>query len=107
MVVLLRVGTLLVRWLLCSTNYVDVPSISGTIRHCILVFIPILRFFIGVCLVLISLFLDFDHTIFDESLFKNHAFFFDIFVSLEAIHDHVVRKTWVSFVNEHFDKMAI
>ena len=58
------------------------------------------------CLVLVSFFVDFDHTIFDESLHKDHAFLFDIFISLKAIHDHVVSKTWVSIVNEHFDKMA-
>ena len=93
LIVLLRIRTLLVRWLLCSTNYVDVLSISGTIYHCILVFVPIPRFFIRVCLVLVALFVNFDHTIFDESFLKDHAFLFDVFVSLEEIHDHVVRKT--------------
>ena len=104
--IVLIVGTLFVRWLLCSTNYVDVSSISGTIYHCILFFLPILSFFIRVCSFLVALFVNFDHTIFDESLLKDHAFLFDVFVSLKAIHDHVVRKTWVSIVNEHFDKMA-
>ena len=50
-------------------------------------------------------FVDFDHTIFDESLFKDHAFPFDVFVSLKAIHDHVVSKTSVRIFDEHFDKM--
>ena len=65
-VVLLRTSTLLVRWLLCRTNYVDVPSISGTIFNCILIFVPILKFFIRLCSVLVALFVDFDYTIFDE-----------------------------------------
>ena len=71
-----------------------------------LFFFPILRFIIRVCLVLVALFVNFDHIIFDKSLLKDRAFFFDVFVSLEAIHDHVVRKTWVRIVNENFDKMT-
>ena len=74
LVVLLKIGIVLVRWLFCSTNYVDVSSISGIIYHCILVFVLILRFFIRVCSVLVVLFVNFDHTIFDESLLKDHAF---------------------------------
>ena len=58
------------------------------------------------CLVLVAFFVDFDHTIFDESLLKDHAFFSDVFVILKAIHYHMVSKTWVNIVNEHFDKMT-
>ena len=81
------------------------PSIGGTIDHCVLVLVLVLRFVIRMCLVLVYLLVDFDYAIFDKSLLKDHAFFFDVFVSLEIVHDHVTRMTWVSIVNEHFDKM--
>ena len=54
---------------------------------------------------LVAFFVDLDETIFDQPLLKDHSFFFDISVSLEAIHDHVVSKTWVNIIDEHFDKM--
>ena len=83
------------------------PSIGGTISHCILVFVPILRFVIGMCLVLVCFFVDFDYAIFNEPLLKDHSFFFNVFVGLKTIHSHVVSKTWMGIVNEHLDKMAL
>ena len=82
------------------------PTISGTIGHSVLVLVPVSRFVIRMCLVLVCLLVDFDYAIFDEPLLKDHAFFFNVFVGLKAVHGHVMGKTWMGIVNKHFDKMA-
>ena len=82
------------------------PSIGGPISHCILVLVPIPRFCIGMCPVLVCFFVDFDYAIFNESLLKDHSLFFNVFVGLKTIHSHVMSKTWMGIVNEHLDKMA-
>ena len=82
------------------------PSINGTISHYVLVLILVLRFVVGMCSILVCFFVDFDYAIFNEPLHKDHAFFFNVFVGLKAIHGHVMSKTWMSIVNKHFDKMA-
>ena len=82
------------------------PSISGTISHCVLVLVPVPIFVIRMCSFLVCLLVDFDYAIFDESLLKDHTFLFDVSVSLKIVHSHVMSKTWMGIVNEHFDKMA-
>ena len=82
------------------------PSISGTIGYYVLVLVPILRFVIGMCSLLVCLLVDFDYAIFDESLLKDHTFFFNVFVGLKIVHGHVMGKTWIGTVNKHFDKMV-
>ena len=77
---------MLIWWLLCGTEDIDVPSISGTISHRVRVLVPIPRFVIGMCLVLVCFFIDFDYAIFNEPLLKDNAFFFNFFVGLKAIH---------------------
>ena len=69
------------------------PSISGTIGHYILVLVLVSRFVIRMCLILVCLLVNFDYAIFDESLLKDHAFFFNVCVSLKAVHGHVMGKT--------------
>ena len=75
------------------TNYDNMLSISGTIHHCIFVFVPIPRFVIGLYSIFVVFFVDIDYTILDKSLLREHAFFLDIFAIFEEIHDHTVRKT--------------
>ena len=43
-------------------------------------------------------------TILDESLFKYHPFFLNVFLCLQIVHNHVMGKTRMCIVNEHFDK---
>ena len=92
---------------MCGTKDIDVPSVSGTISYCVLVFVPISRFFIGMWSILAFFFVDFDYAILNEALLKNPTLFLNIFVGLKAIHGHVMCKTWMGIINEHLDKMAL
>ena len=96
----------MIGWLLCGTKDIDVPSIGGTIGHRVLVLVPVPRFVIGMCSVLVCFFVDFDYAIFNESLLKDHAFFLSVCVGLKALHSHVMSRTRMGIVNKHLDKIA-
>ena len=81
-------------------------GIYGTISDYVLVFVPISWFVIVLSLIWGVFFVNFDDNIFNESFLKAHALFFDVFVCLQEIHNHVVCKTRMCIVSEHLDKLT-
>lgn len=91
----------------CFPHYMNLASIRCTIRDSFLVFVPILGFVIGLRLILSVIFINFDDTILDEALLKTHALFFDVFIGLQAVHDHVVGKVGMCITDKHFKDMSL
>lgn len=83
-------GLLLIRSFLtrCGHNVGSFPNnmkmlgVGDAICHCIFVFIPIPCFVITWASILGVFFVKFDDTILDETLFKSHPFFLNVFVCL-------------------------
>ena len=97
LILLLVVDSLLIVWLirwvgliLGRTNNIHMSSVCDPICHSVLVLIPISRFVIGLGSILVGLFVDFNNTILDEPLLKDHSLFLNVFVGLKTVHDHMM-----------------
>lgn len=85
----------------------DLSSVSGTICHSILVFVPISGFVITQTAVLGVFFVQSNDTILNEALLEAHSFLFDVLVCLQTVHNHMMSKARVCIFYEHLDKMAL
>ena len=82
-------------------------GVGGTIYNYVLVFFPIAGFFIARTLVLGVFLVQSNDTILNEALLEAHPFFFDAFIALQAVHNHMVSNARVCIVYEHLDKMTL
>ena len=107
-------GLLLIRLLLtkyggnigsCPSD-MNMSSVGNAICHHIFIFIPIPGFVVAWASVLGIFLVNFDDTILDGPLFKSHPFFLNVFVCLQIVHNHVMGKTRMCIIYEHFDKVT-
>ena len=107
-------GLLLIRLLLtkCGGNIgsflndMNMSSVGDAICHNVFIFISILGFVIVWTSILGVFLVKFDDTILDEHFFKSHPFFFNVFLFLQKIHNHVMGKIRMCIIYEHFDKVT-
>ena len=58
-------------------------------------------------MILVGLLVNVYHSVFNESLLKDHPFLFDIFIGLQIVHGHVVSQAGMGIINKHFHQMAL
>lgn len=85
----------------------DLVIVKGTVIDKILVLVLVPRFVIRLRPILGILFVDLNDTILNETFLKAHAFFFEVFLCLEAIHGHVMSEAGVCISDEHFNEMSL
>ena len=82
-------------------------SVGDSIYNYVLIFVLVLWFVIVLTSILGVFLVDINDTIFNKSLFESHTLFLDVFVCLEIVHDHVVCKTRMGIVDEHFNEVTL